>query len=131
MNALLGVGVAAATLRESEAALKLAETPEPSTPKLLDTARGNLLDGARHPKLRNIIEAMYRKTARIGSGSTADAIRYELRNGELISKTGHLIKGQEMRTSLLRLIDSGELGEADAQIARGLLADLQGALSGQ
>jgi len=101
-----------------------------AAPKLLNTARGNLLQGARNPRLRNLIEQMYRKTAAVGSGSTADAIRYELRTGELLSRSGHTIKGQEMRQALLNVIKGGGLDAGDAQIARGLLSHLQSALSG-
>ena len=73
---------------------------------------------------------MYRKTAKIGTGSTADAIRYELRTGILLSPKGHFIKGQELRKALLRLYRSGELNDTDKKIVKKLLIDLQNALSG-
>jgi hypothetical protein len=73
---------------------------------------------------------MYRKNAQIGSGSTADAIRHELRTGQLLSPKGHIIKGTEMRTALQGLLKSGTLDHADQQIARYLLQDIQNALSG-
>ena len=99
--------------------------------KLLNTARGNLLSAAQNGGLRNLIKQMYRSNARIGSGSTADAIRHELATSQLLSPKGHFIKGQEMRTALGRLLKSGNLGAGDQQIARQLLGDLQRALSGQ
>jgi hypothetical protein len=98
---------------------------------LLNTPRANLLQGAQNPKLRNLISQMYRPNATIGSGSTADAIRYELQTGELLSKSGHMTKGQEMRTALLRLMKDGNLDPGDSQIAHHLLNDLQSALSRQ
>lgn len=142
MNALLGVGIATTAMAEAKTAasvptvteVPLTRTPSAAAaraPKLLDTARGNLLAGARSPELRNLIEQMYRRNAQVGSGSTADAIRYELRTGELLSPKGHTLKGMEMRTALTRLLKSGSLSKGDAQIARGILDDLQKALSGQ
>jgi RHS repeat-associated protein len=98
---------------------------------VLETVRDRLLAVARDPKLRNLINQMYRKNAQIGSGSTADAIRYELQTGQLLSPAGHLLKGQEMSTALTRLLGSGSLNEGDWQIARYILNDLQRALSGQ
>ncbi len=97
-------------------------------PKLLGTARDNLLQTAENPRLRNLINQMYRRNAKVGSGSTADAIRHELRTGELLSRSGHFVKGQEMRTAVQRLLKSGDLGAGDARIAREILTDLQKAL---
>ena len=50
---------------------------------------------------------------------------------QLLSPSGHSIKGQEMRTALLNRLKDGDLNEGDARIARDLLRDLQNALSGQ
>ena len=83
------------------------------------------------PKLKSRIDKLYRANAKVGNGSTADAIRYELRTGELLSPKGHFQKGIEMRNRLLKDIKSGRLNEADTSIARGLVKDLQNALSGQ
>lgn len=133
-NALLGVGLAATVMREAGAAtraVKVPDAPVVGAPKLLTTARHNLLAGARDAELRNLINHMYRKKAQVGSGSTADAIRYELQTGELLSRQGHTLKGVEMRNALTRLLKSGRLNEGDAQIAQWLLDDLQKALSGQ
>ena len=44
-------------------------------PKLLGTARDNLLNTVTNPKLRNIINDLYRPGAKVGSGSTADYVR--------------------------------------------------------
>jgi hypothetical protein len=100
------------------------------TTPLLNTARGNLLQGAQNARLRNLIEQMYRRTATVGSGSTADAVRHELRTGELLSRSGHSIKGQEMIRALERTVAEEPLDAGDLQIARHLRDDLQRALSG-
>jgi hypothetical protein len=73
---------------------------------------------------------MYRPNARVGNGSTADAIRQELRTNELLSPSGHFQKGIEMRNGLMNDLSSGRLNATDAQVARQLLRDLQNALSG-
>ena len=99
--------------------------------KLLPNQRESLLSSATDPKLRRRLDALYRKNAKIGNGSTADAIRYELRTGKLLSPRGHFQKGIEMRNGLLKDLKSGRLNSTDTKIARDLAKDLQNALSGQ
>jgi|GEM_PF-2349095 len=99
--------------------------------KLLASPRRHLLDSVTDQKLRNRIDALYRPNAKVGSGSTADAIRHELRTGELLSPKGHFQKGIEMRNGLMKDLKSGRLNNADSAIARQTLKDLQNALSGQ
>jgi hypothetical protein len=79
--------------------------------------------------LRKLIEQLFRANARIGSGSTADAIRFETQTGQMLSRSGHFIKGTEMRTALMRVF-RGQLTPADKQVVRYILIDLQNALSG-
>jgi RHS repeat-associated protein len=98
--------------------------------RLLTSPRQHLLDTVTDPKLRNRVDAMYRPNARVGNGSTADAIRQELRTNELLSPSGHFQKGIEMRNGLMNDLSSGRLNATDAQVARQLLRDLQNALSG-
>ncbi len=102
-----------------------------SGPKLLSSPRRHLLDSVTDPKLRNRIDQLYRANAKVGSGSTADAIRHELKTGELLSPKGHFQKGIEMRNGLMKDIKSGRLNEVDTTIARRLVKDLQNALTGQ
>ena len=87
-----------------------------------------LLSKAQDPKLRNFIDKLYRVTAQIGSGSTADAIRYERITGKLLSPSGHSIKGQEIINGLQKLINSGKLNSTDRAIAQQLVNDLKDAL---
>lgn len=96
---------------------------------LLGTTRSRLLQTAQNRKLRNLINYLFRPGAQIGSGSTADAIRYELSTGKLLSPRGHFVKGQEARTSLQRLYRDPNLSPGDKQIVKKLLIDLQDALS--
>ena len=101
------------------------------TTKLLASPRKHLLDSVTDEKLKNRVNSLYRQNAEVGTGSTADAIRYELRTGKLLSPQGHMQKGIEMRNGLLSDLNSGRLNETDYTIARQLLKDLQNALSGQ
>ncbi|CNC72618.1 TPA: hypothetical protein ACQQX6_001341 [Yersinia enterocolitica] len=48
----------------------------------------NVKDG----NLKNIIDDLYRPNAKVGSGSTADAVRYELATGEKVGGRGHVEK---------------------------------------
>ena len=101
-----------------------------SSLKALGTARSTLLGAAKTTKLRNIISDLYRANAKVGSGSTADAIRYELSTGKLLSSSGHVTKGVQYRDALMRLYREGVLSQEERAIARYLIKDLQDALSG-
>ena len=49
-------------------------------------------------KLQNIIDDLYKGTTnpgRVGTGTTADAIRYELRTGEQVFGRSHIQKGED------------------------------------
>lgn len=72
---------------------------------------------------------MYRAAARIGSGSTADAIRYERTTGQMLSNAGHSIKGRETIRALENLIRSGKLNPTESNIARWIINDLKDALA--
>lgn len=45
--------------------------------KLLPTPRNSLMTNIENQKLKNLVDEMYRPNAKIGSGSTADMLRYE------------------------------------------------------
>jgi hypothetical protein len=96
---------------------------------LLESPRNNLLRSIENDKFREVIKRMYHKNAEVASGSTADAIRYEIRTGELLSPSGHMQKGIEMRSVLSKLIESGRLNSTDQNIARWIRRDIQDALS--
>ena len=98
---------------------------------LLGNRRINFLQAAENRRLRNAINQLYRRSAKIGDGGTADVIRYELRTGELLSKTGHTEKAITYRQNLQRILKQENLSDVDKDIARIILKDLQDALSGQ
>ena len=97
----------------------------------LMTRRAALLGQVTNPKLKGIINELYRIGAKIGNGGTADAVRYEQATGILLSKEGHVLKALERRTQLLTLWSNrGQLSPAEKQIVKDLIMELQNALSG-
>ncbi|MBL7935691.1 MAG: hypothetical protein JNM51_07770, partial [Bacteroidia bacterium] len=87
--------------------------------------RDHISRSISNPELRNAFDQMYRKTAKILSGSTADALRDEVRNGKHL---GHLEKAQGWIKNLQGLINEGKLSGADSKIANELLKDLKDAV---
>ncbi len=64
--------------------------------KQTNTAGRALMKGVENQKVLSLIRDNYRAGAKIGSGSTADAVRYELqRIGEKVGKKFHSTKAQE------------------------------------
>ncbi len=55
--------------------------------------------------LKNIIDDLYRPNAKVGSGSTADAVRYELATGEKVGGRGHVLKAQDYTRALQDWLD--------------------------
>lgn len=53
------------------------------------------MPGIDDPKLRKFIENLYRPEAKVGSGSTADAIRRELATGQTVGGKPHVPKGEQ------------------------------------
>jgi RHS repeat-associated protein len=107
-------------------------TPRPITDpsRLLGRARENLLQQAQDPRLRDAINQLYRPNARVGTGSSMDAFRFEQSTGQLLSRTGHGQKLLDRRAQLQRLLDDTSLSASDKQLVKDVLIDIQGALSG-
>ena len=98
---------------------------------LLLSPRDAFLSRVSNPRLRNIITQLFRRNARVGSGSAMDAFRFEQRTGILLSPSGHGLKLFERRSQLQRLRRELSLFSADRQVVKELLIDIQNALSGQ
>ncbi|MBI5247532.1 MAG: tetratricopeptide repeat protein [Elusimicrobia bacterium] len=92
--------------------------------------RDRLLRRAQDPDLRDSIDNLYRKNAKIGSGSSMDAYRYEAKTGIKLSKSGHGEKLIARRDQLMRVLRKPGLSSVDKQITKDLLIDIQNALSG-
>lgn len=86
------------------------------------------------PKLQNIITDLYKGTTnpnRIGTGTTADAIRSEFASGEATAGKMHFTKGQEYSRALENwLRKNPHSPDGDRLVAQSLLNDLRAALQG-
>ena len=49
-----------------------------------------LLNKVSNPKLKNTIKEMYRPGAKVGDGGLADAIRHEVKTGNLVGGKSHI-----------------------------------------
>jgi RHS repeat-associated protein len=96
----------------------------------LNSAPMSALANVQDAELANVVDQNYRPNAAYGDGGTADVIRYEIRTGQLVSKTGHAQKGRETITAIGRIMAAGRLNAADRQIAIELASDLLRALMG-
>jgi hypothetical protein len=99
--------------------------------KMLPSSREFLLNRVENTKLMSLVKYLYREGAVVGNGGTADVVRHELSTGDLYSKSGHIQKAIEVRSSIKRLIDSGQLNRQDYATAMQLRQDLHEALNVQ
>ena len=96
---------------------------------LLETSRESLIRNVTDQRLRNAIDNLFRKGAKIGNGSTMDAVRYERATGHLLSRKGHTLKLIERRTQLQKLLRDSKLNASDRKVVKDLLIDIQDALN--
>jgi len=84
------------------------------------------------PKLQNYVDILWEGTTnpnRVGTDTTADAVRNELTTGLLTGGKPHLIKAQETINGLQRwLRNSPNATYSDRLVAQSLLDDLVNAL---
>lgn len=104
---------------------KLAET---ATANKHITKREKLLTSATNQKLKNTINEMYRATSTVGDGGLGDAIRHELKTGELVGGKSHIQKGKERLKNLENILKKQELNTIDQKIINDLITDLKNAL---
>ncbi|MFD1738095.1 hypothetical protein ACFSCX_16290, partial [Bacillus salitolerans] len=95
------------------------------------SSRDELLDSVSNQKLKNAIDQMYRPDAKIGNGSLADAVRHELKTGELVGGKSHIQKANERIKNLENIIKKQDLNDNDLELAFELLNDLKNALNGK
>ncbi|MEI2265674.1 VENN motif pre-toxin domain-containing protein [Erwinia sp. CGal63] len=82
--------------------------------------------------LKNLINDLYRPNAKVGSGSTADAVRYELATGEKVGGRGHIEKANAYSKALQDwLTKNPQASQADRAAAENVLKDLQNSLKGK
>ncbi|MBK5073804.1 hemagglutinin repeat-containing protein [Budviciaceae bacterium CWB-B4] len=82
--------------------------------------------------LSNIIDDLYRPNAKVGSGSTADAVRYELATGNKVGGRGHVEKAQTYSKALQDWLNKNpKASPGDRAAAENVLKDLQNSLRGK
>jgi hypothetical protein len=85
------------------------------------------------PKLQNYVDNLYKGTSnpgRVGSGTTADAVRNEILTGKPTGGTFHTIKARETVSGLTKWLRNNPGASAsDRGVAQGLLDDLKNALA--
>ncbi|MCG3680073.1 hypothetical protein [Aliarcobacter butzleri] len=83
-------------------------------------------------KLQNFVDTLYRDNAKIGSGSTADAVREEILTGNPVGGKYHTQKAQDSIKYLQKWIDiNPNASFSDKQAAKHLIRDMQNALNGK
>ena len=86
----------------------------------------------QNPALSNIMDDLYRPGARIGSGSTAAAVRHEAATGSTVGGRLHTQKAQESVTRLQKWLDRNPTARpGDRAAAENVMRDLQNALGGR
>ncbi|SFB69505.1 hemagglutinin repeat-containing protein [Collimonas sp. OK412] len=101
--------------------------------KLTDDLASNMLKPqVSNPKLAGLMDDLYRDGAKIGTGSTADAVRYETETGNSVGGVFHTQKAQNYSTALQYWLDSNPNASfSDRSAAQNVLRDLQNALKGK
>ena len=82
-------------------------------------------------ELAQLLEKLYRPNAKLGSGSTAAAVRHELATGETVGGRTHSTKASEMITALQRwLKNNPSASPGDRAAAENVIQDMTNALNG-
>ena len=83
-------------------------------------------------KLQNVVNDLYKGATnpdRVGTGTTADAVRAEAETGLPTGGVFHAKKAEQYSNALKKLINGGTLSAHDQLVAQSLLDDLQAALA--
>lgn len=87
-----------------------------------------LLKISSNQTIKNVIKELYRPGAKVGNGSTAAAIKKEIKTGELVGGHSHITKGKERAKQLEKILKTQNLSATDRMIANKMLKDLKKAL---
>lgn len=115
-----GVCTCGGTIPEAETR---ASSPE------VGSARERLLDEATTDEARRIVKELYRPNAETGDGGTADAIREQLRTGEMVGGKDHIRKGRERPRQIEKILTINP-DHPDRALLERLRDDLEDALGG-
>jgi len=99
-----------------------------NTNKMLSGGQRQAISGTiQNGKLQNMFNSLYQASDKL-PGGTAGAIRFERATGELMSKSGHLYKGQTTINGLNNLMQNANLSQGDQAIAQTLVKQLSSAI---
>lgn len=86
----------------------------------------------KDPELKEIMDKTYRENAKVGSGSTAAAIRSEKATGELVGGKLHTQKGNDTLNELAKWMkknqNNPEISPSDWNAAKNVFLDTADAL---
>ncbi len=101
--------------------------------KYVDSLRASMeKPNVQDENLGNIIDDLYRPNAKIGSGSTADAVRYEIATGEKVGGRGHVEKAETYSKALQDWLNKNpQASTSNKAAAENVLKDMQNALKGK
>jgi filamentous hemagglutinin len=101
--------------------------------KYVDSLRASMeKPNVQDENLSNIIDDLYRPNAKVGSGSTADAVRYEIATGEKVGGRGHIEKAETYSKALQDWLNKNpQASTSDKAAAENVLKDMQNALKGK
>ena len=91
-------------------------------------AKGMERPHLKDPALDIRVEKMYRGDAEIGSGSTADALRFEIETGAKVGGVEHLKKVKDYIAYFKRQIKKPDISQHDYNVLKNLLIDLEDSL---
>ncbi|MGZ3747519.1 MAG: pre-toxin TG domain-containing protein [Pseudobdellovibrionaceae bacterium] len=82
-------------------------------------------------RLKEFLEDYWRQDAKVGNGSTASAIRYELKTGKPVGEKWHTNKGQEALVFFSNWLKNNSTASAsDRRVVENLILDLMDSLEG-
>ncbi len=93
--------------------------------------RDSLLKKAKNPKVKNVVNQLYRPGSFIGDGGTASVIKFEKTTGIGLGSNGntHMQKGKEMlRYIEKKVLTQQSLSASDKKLAEQLAKDLRKAI---
>jgi RHS repeat-associated protein len=105
---------------------------ERGNPEVLDEYRAAMSrPSAIDEALNNLFNDLYRPGAKVGSGSTAAAIREELKTGVRVGGRSHIQKAHDYIRALEDWLTANPDASGDRAAAENVLKDLKNALSGK
>ena len=91
-------------------------------------AKGMERPHLKDPTLDTFVKEMYRENSEIGSGSTADGLRFEIETGAKVGGLEHMKKVQDSIAYFKRQMKNPNISQHDYNVLKNLLIDLEDSL---